>query len=691
MGGLGDLFGIGDDIYVSPPPPGWNPDTDPPGSGTLADPYHLIATGITKAAGGRNVYLRGGQYIESVAVSGISGKRYNKIVVQPFQNEIVTIDSCVPDFFTPTEQAQWKEVDDGEDEFIWTQPFGDTEAEQVTRGAFMDLNQHTRLITYSHLEDLRAETEVFPKSLPSGDNRVWVEVEDNDPDTHLKEESQPPAYRNWVYMGPGIWFDKRPGHRQVHVRLSHTHNNINGWPDYTGITDPRRVKLALSKDLTHALLLLNCKHIRFKNLIMRFGGHDTIRLRNCCGIEFDYVNIRAGSRAIRLETDANEQNKKIVFKHCEVDGGTPTWFFRSDRKDGYFFGPDDDPDAPQDQVQENTLGAGTTGVLISSRHGASKVQIHHCMIFNGHDVYVFGDHMRFHHNWVHNINDDALNMGSDEAGTNNAWIYRNVVTQCLTALSFAARPRVGQVRIFRNLIDIREPTLGIRPEQLGDNPFRQGQFYKNGGLEGEGPFDLWHNTCLVLNAGARVVDRELVDLTNAAFTHYKEFESEIGFSDRRRAYNNIFVAAYPSEGTTMPIAFLPPNTFQGPTDGNTYERVGPENLTVPRFDVTGDTHPVPDIDEYIDKYQPWENQGRRENPQFLSLAANGQPQPGDDLRLQADSPAKNAAVPMPGDMRTIERLAGGILALFFGRDRGCYWTSWDRMWVGVGGKERFPT
>jgi hypothetical protein len=676
VGDVVGLFGTDDSIYVSPPPPGWNETADP-GSGTISDPYHSITTGITMAAGGGTVCLRGGQYIEPVEVAGISGTPDRKIVVQPYRREKVTIDCLLPEFLDPT---HWEPADNGgEDEFIWTEPFYGGQAEQVTRGAFLETYQHTRLITYDHLEDLRAKNELDPRDATTGDNQVW------------DSGGATGKYRNWVYMGPGIWFDPDPNCRQVHIRLSHTHNGINGWPDYTGITDPREVKLALSTELSHALFLRHCSHIRFKDLTVRFGGQDTIRLRDCCDIEFDHVNIRAGSSAINLHAEENEHNKKIVFQHCEVDGGIPTWLFRSDIKNGYSYVPAETTNATANQVQENTLGAGTTAVLISSGKNASEIQIHHCKIFNGHDTAVFGNQMRFHHNWVHNFNDDLYIQGKG-GSTDEAWIYRNVITQCLTALSFAAKEPAGQVRIFRNLIDLRQPILGTRPGHRCDNPFRQGQLYKDSN-ELEGPFDLWHNTCLVLNAGATTVDGQQLQLNVAGFSHYKRFEDEHhNVAGQRRAYNNIFVAAYPFQGIIKPIAFLPPNTFQGPTDANTYHRAGPQGPNVSRFEVSG--HPAttfPDISDYRQVHKPWEDSGRREDPGFVSFDYyDGQPHLDDDLRLQDGSPAKNAAILMPADMANIERAAGGIFAWFFGHDRGCYWASWDRMCVGVSGLERFP-
>ena len=686
---LGDLFdelvGTGGPIYVSPPPPGWDP-VIAPGSGTLEDPYHSISTALAMAEGGRNVYLRGGQYVEEVSAEGVSGSENNVIVVKPYRHEPVTIDCVVEDFLHPTDEAFWRKVDDGgEDEYVWTKSFPGNEDDWIRRGAFLDTHRHTRLVTYDHPEDLRAANDLDPRDLTEGgDNQVWKAV--TDPETGEAELKPTGTFRNWVYMGPGLWFDANPDRRTVHLRMSHTHNHVIGWPDYTGPTDPNHVKLALSREHSHALFLHGCQHITFHDLDLRFGGEDTVRLRNCHNIEFDHVNIRAASRAIRLEVNdqplpdgTEERNTDIVFQHCEIDGGTPTWFFRSDRKDSYFYTPAADPDGTE--PEENRLGFSTTGVLVSSRRNASNIQIHHCKIFNGHDVCVFGEQMRFHHNWVHNINDDALFIASEDRA-DHAWIYRNVITQCLSALSFAADDPVGHIRIFRNLIDLRQPTLGVRPRRPCYNPLRQGQLYKSDGVEG--PFDLWHNTCLTLNGGATFDTGEPADLNRAGFTHYRIFQG----AGTRRAFNNLFVAAYPIEGVTQPIAFLP-TADSGPTDGNTYYRAGPPAPTVAAFTVTGDSTPYPTMESYQAKYD-WEGGGRLLNPNFVSFdTTTGYPAPDDDLRLQGGNAAMTA-IGMEDDMEDVEREAGGFLATFFGHERGCYWGSWDRLRVGVDGNDVFP-
>jgi hypothetical protein len=282
---------------------------------------------------------------------------------------------------------------------------------------------------------------------------------------------------------------------------------------------------------------------------------------------------------------------------------------------------------------------------------------------------------------------DALYMGSDETvTTDDARIYRNVITQCLSALSFAAKDPLGHVRIFRNLFDLRQPTLGIRPRHDGDNPMRQGQLFKSNGPEG--PIDLWHNTCLTLNAGAKVVDGEAVDHNRAGFSHYANLQEGGDLAGRRRAFNNIFVAAYPVDGITKPIAFLPAGP-KGPTDGNTYHRVGPPAPMVQAFIVAEDATEYFTLAAYHNEYG-WEGQGWLADPTFVSYDTwAGYPFLDDDLRLR-DGNVATVAIGMDDDIDSVERQAGGILALIFGHERGCYWGSWDRLHVGVDGNDVFP-
>lgn len=691
-------------FFVSPPPLGVRPEDAPIGAGTQADPFHSINHAIRQVDGGGVVYLRGGQYIEEVDLTGIGGSDdQHLIVVRPHELERVTVDATVQQFRRPSDQVDWKQVGTT-DEFVSAARFPASESTDIRAGAFLTWRnpltlriRHTRLVTYDRHEDLLSLNQLWPNPevlaehpdmLGPDVSHEWLR-EVNGEDVSFC----PKRYRPYVYMGPGIWFDTDSSEagRRVHIRLAHTTNQVPGWPDYDGATDPREVPLALSADQSHVLRLVSCSNFRFENLTLRFGGVDTIRLRDCTNIVFDGLTIWAGSRAIRFESDnehPDEFNVDIEFANCAIDGGLPTWFFRSDRKDaGYRFRP-----AAGQAVETNDLGYSTSAVLLSSRNARTRnIDIHHCEISNGHDVSAaFGEDMRFHHNWVDNINDDGLII-TGAAGTQNARIYRNVITRTLTGLSFAGG-QIGQVYVFRNLFDLRAPTLGNRPTgEAGEHSLRQGTFYKDGA--NEGPFDLFWNTCVVLDAGGIGADRD--EPAAAGFAHYRALTG----AQRRRSYNNVF-AAICSPGTlARAIAFLPPGGFQGPTDGNDYYRFGTGDaanflLATPADpdspDDDADFPGFANLGAYKAVQQPQERFGIQENPQFRSFDATGVVSPTDDLRLLPTSPARISQATVPDELRDIDREVTGLPGFLVLRDRGCYWWSGDVLGVGVEGRRKFP-
>ena len=373
-------------------------------------------------------------------------------------------------------------------------------------------------------------------------------------------------------MGPGVWFDQRAGQRKVHIRLSHTTNNIPGWPDYEpGETDPNQLRLALCREEDYALFLTNCHHITFRDLELRFGNPDTIRLNTCTDIMFDHCRIRSGSRAIQLLTGnaENAWNEDITLEHCVIDGGIPTWFFRSDRKDEYLIGPTDKNRAPR----RRRSGTGSAPRPAASRspapHATVGVIVHHCEIINAHDSYVFGEDMEFHHNWVHNLNDDGIAL-SGEAETSNAKIYCNVMTQCLTALSFAAAKTLGPgLPVWQP--DRHPPTHARSPTQDSRqhrHRTRCGRATSSRTASTKGVIELFHNTCVVLDPGAKGDD--LDDLTDAGFSYFVNIGAN---SKPRRAFNNILVAVYTADSHLRPIAFLAPPCSITQSDGNTYFRI----------------------------------------------------------------------------------------------------------------------
>ena len=182
--------------------------------------------------------------------------------------------------------------------------------------------------------------------------------------------------------------------------------------------------------------------------------------------------------------------------------------------------------------------------------------------------------------------------------------------------------QVGQIYIYRNLFDLRAHTLGNRPEKEGgSSSLRHSGFFKDG--TDEGPFDLFHNTCVIVDPGG--VGDALEGMQGAGFGHYGTTLNDQ--QGRRRAFNNIFVVVYSQDDKTNAIAFLPPSSFAGPTDGNLYHRFGTGDHD--RFLVRNNDHNDhhQDLGTYQEAQFPYEKGGRSENSLFRSFDESGQPLP----------------------------------------------------------------
>ena len=426
-------------------------------------------------------------------------------------------------------------------------------------------------------------------------------------------------------------------------------------------------------------------------------------MSGCTDVVFDHVRIDSASRAVALRGDeeSGRGTVGVTLSNCTIDGGTPPWFFRSDRKDDYTI-----VDGPYTGIHDN-LGYSTTGVCLSGEPSAthSGFTVHHCEITNVHDIYVFGDYPHFHHNRFHNINDDVLAFVQ---GTRYASVEHNVITKSLTAFSFADGTPTGQVYIYRNLIDLRLPTAGVRPAKH-DQPrqsLRRGQFFKmGGGAAGrpEGPIDLFHNTCLVLAPGTtgdfNAADPS-EDLGNAfAFTHFVENTDQDG---RRTSYNNIFVGVHLVHGTVKPIVRFPDPDFAGPTDGNLYFQLEPQGDPAsfrirewpPRVPL-GRTFVNLDLYRQSDHFKAspspgFESHGLDVNPGFESLGSDGTSRPTDDFRLTHHSSARSAGAFLPFRLKLLEDHTPGPDTEFSRPDIGCYPKDNSVLRVGVDGRIAYP-
>jgi parallel beta helix pectate lyase-like protein len=686
-----------------------SPAGDNHGDGTSQHPYATITFAATKLHPGDVLTLMTGTYYEHVKLDGVGTEDADPITIAPQPGHRVAIDGARREFIedpghmweplpsTPTTPGVAPAAA-GLPGPETTPPFAVQEFRSIAvlphgteRGAFtvggqLGRKSFTKLVTYDERRDLLALNERFGK-LPRGLNF---------PPGPMIEGGAPPLAtpptrkqrlprRPWVYMGPGLWHDGQTagqsGH--LHVRLSHTTLDDPGVVNYTGETDPRKLPLAIWGADTEgpALEIRNCHGLRIRNITVQHA-RQTVLVAQSGDISLDHLVVNAGGQGITL----GENCDHTTITNTVVDGGLPTWFFRSDRKDDYDLA----------NGTHNALGKRTLNTLMSADATADRTHIEQCEFVNGHDVQLNGANVTFTRNWIRNINDDAIFVG--EVATDMR-IVGNVIEQVIKAVAIFVDSDVGPVYVHRNLIDLRLPTLGRRPHPnpaLMASPdldidkddrdvrvLRFGNLLKARGADP--PLFLSHNTVVV-------VDQEI-------FSNHNVFREYTGTSVRR-AYNNIFLAINRTEASDKPVAFLPKPQDKAETNGNCYFRIGRHSS--PMFQVRETPRTFADLEDLRDIDDPANGYYRdvleEHNPGYEASSIDTNPRlrrywppfelPGvEDLRLADKSPAIGHGINLtgllPADLVEPHRGAGP--------DIGCYPVDSPPMRVGVEGRREFPT
>jgi hypothetical protein len=472
----------------------------------------------------------------------------------------------------------------------------------------------------------------------------------------------------------------------VHIRLAHTHNHINGLADYSEEIDPRKVQLAITPKNMTTFQVRGSSYLRIENLSIRYGGEYSIMLTSVKEVVFDHVRIWAAGNGVRMGGQATNPTTHTIFRHCQFNGGLPTWYFRSDRKAQYHY-------EDGGRIVQNNLGKQTVDTLLLGNPNDIATQIYNCEFHKAHDVYLVGRDLIFHHNWINNLNDEGLFVDAikkDNQVFQEMKIFQNVIVKTLSSISFAGPHEEGHWYIYRNLIDLRSPTAGFRPRRPGDTKvWRYGHFPKS--QPPDGPYDVFQNTFLVHRQAAQ-----------ASFMHYRSTGENSG-NHMRRSFNNMFVAVNPDADSDVAITFLPPPSFPGQTDGNNYYRMGAATAKPYRylgysyedeiydggsFANLGALHDSLLFEQSQSQYPPgYEANSMEENPQFRRIGADGGFREMDDLRLGEASPAIGAGVRLPDDLQVMDPFAPSN----GNPDIGCYPYGSGPLQVGVDGRRSYPS
>lgn len=654
-----------------------SPEGLPGNDGTVASPWPLNHA-VAHLQPGDVLYLLDGVYFQRLSLLNIHASPNSPVVLRSLPGAHAVIDAGIREFQN-VPNSLW----DGPDavgEYVTHDPLPHDNNNQAA-GSFLARVPYTRLIRYAVHQDLQATNELFGpiRDIATDPLEGPVAVKCREP---AKLETPEFPRRPWVYMGPGLWQDDTG---RVHLRLSPTHHNVDGFDDYTGLTDPGQVPLALWTFLQATLRIINCASVYIEDVTVRHGS-PVVHVEKSSDIRLDHLVVLAGPYGIEIGESCNG----TVVTHSLIDGGLPSWYFRSDRKDEYCF-------VDGGQVVTNTLGASTCRALLSGVRSSTDTTISYCEFVNGHDLSLFGSRLSFNRNLVSNLNDDALI--TEARGLTDLRVFENVIERSLTGLSFATDNFAGNgVSVYRNLFDLRRPTLGIRPRPDVGQPLpdalRLGQLFKSNFPDG--PLDLFHNTILVRDQDGA-----------AAVTHFRSYKGE----SRRRAYNNVFVDISTVAQVDKPISYLPAPNSPAATDGNCYFRAGPfagtkmfhydeykfpgVSGTVPGDDFASidelvhDTHPPPKGRFFADSrdvHPPgFEASSIDQDPRFRAFDATQPDALTDDFRLRADSPARRRGVALPADLRCLEGTDSSQ-----NPDIGCFRQSDPPLRVGVDGRRCLP-
>jgi len=392
--------------------------------GTKEKAWKTIAHALKQISAGDTLCLRGGTYYERVSCA-VRGTVDKPITIRAYPGEMAIIDGAFREFFeNPTEA--WEPYAKGAvGEYRSRRPYKNL---RNIHGRFGD--SMVGLQVYYYIEDLRGER----------------------------------------YVGPGIWYNGETG--RIHVRLAHYEKSglintrtpltqkylphrLHNLESYQGETDPRKLPLVIAPFSSVPLLINGAQHVRFQDLVIRGGGRDAVDIRHGQTVEFDNVVIYAGAYGLRARNTG-----PLRLTHSAIRGSVPPWSTRGETSLREY---------PWRIEAKNLTRLNTHALLIPAAGDEYSVyyypynqrwEISNCEFTDAHDGVYLGDidGLKFHHNYVHNFQDDGIylssfrNLHKPQYGPRE--IYQNVITGCLMAFAFGGDGHLtSEVHVFRNIVD----------------------------------------------------------------------------------------------------------------------------------------------------------------------------------------------------------------------------------------------
>lgn len=568
--------------------------------GTREQPWRTVQASLVKLEPGDTLVLRGGIYHENIYCA-IVGTPDQPITLRGYPGEVAVLDGGFPEFQNDPSGA-WV-PGDAPGEFVSKRSYRNI---RDVLGLFADSN--VGLQTYWHKEYLLTDNEA------------------------TSEGNAKP-----FYAGPGLYYDKATG--KIHVRLAHTHQTREGFVNYAGETDPRRLPLVIAPFHSTPLFLDQAMHLRLCDLVIRGGGFNTLMMRFAVDVSLDHVTIYGGSYCLRAKNSG-----PVTMSDSALVGQIPPWGYWSDNAlqtyDPVFYDPWTQPEEPRSA--RNVARLPTHALLVTEGAEESDIfaypfnnrwKIFQCEFKDAHDgIYFNGRGMELHHCLLTRIQDDGFYLSSPTPMPVNedVHIYSNFIAGAMTP--FGAHLRgvsSGNILAYGNVVDMRYLTQMGRPtDKNPEGKFTSGAFFLahgRGNPAGMENIGFFYNT-LILSG---------IQFAGSAYARAHP-------DSQREVVNNLFVYV-----NALPNLDSLQNPLNGRVemDGNLHWAPGhpPESPASWMNSIRDSVASRENVIRW--KGHLWEQHAVYGNPEFR--AWNAQNRTGNDYRLAPTSPARSLAVDFP--------------------------------------------
>lgn len=573
--------------------------------GSETKPWRTLGFAVTKLAPGDTLLLRGGVYREHVTAT-CAGTREKPITIRSHPGELAVLDGGLAEF-QEAPQSAWEPYPDGAPgEYRSTKAYenagnatSDGQTETTVLGSFAD--SMVPLQGGHTMGDLRST------------NMFW----------NLDKKSGPETF---LYAGPTICYDVTT--KRIHARFAHTTLKGLGEDNYRGETDPRQLRLVIATmNAGSVLTLRDARYVRVQDIVARGARMPTIDVDGCAAISFEGVTSYGGASAMRVQG-----TRGLRLTNCALRGIAAPWTFRSNLK--------------YRSIEARIFAA---SAWTPSGADNEDFEIAHCEFTDSVDGVFIGNvrGVNFHHNLVDNISDDGMFLtcgtaadGRTQGG--NVHLWQNLFSRCLTTFAFGVghgrqkmlatgRQTGAGVWAHNNVFDLRRWVAYFQPhnaDEPQDLSFT-GRMCGDHGSPAWEPMYFYHNTILTT-----------ADPFRGAYLG--GIAGAVSPGSPRRVLNNILVQSTGTPGTVFqeknPDLIADGNLHWSAASGSaTQAEEFLRKLRGSRVALESKT-----------RYAPgWGAQDQYADPRWAKLATN--PAEACDARLQPQSPAINAAVPVPAE------------------------------------------